>query len=61
MGILTNIGQLKLDLVLAAYRLVGPLGQLDANSTACRFTFLVIILAGQSHISISWRRRNVRT
>lgn len=29
MSILTNIDQLKLDLVLAAHRLAGPLGQLD--------------------------------
>jgi hypothetical protein len=31
MSILTNIDQLKFDLVLAAHRLAGPLGQLDES------------------------------
>lgn len=34
MSILTNIEQLKLDLVLAAHRLAGPLGQLDESESS---------------------------
>jgi hypothetical protein len=34
MSILTNIEQLKLDLVLAAYALAGPLGQLDESESS---------------------------
>jgi hypothetical protein len=33
-SILTNIDQLKLDVVLAAHRLAGPLGQLDENESS---------------------------
>ncbi len=34
MSILTNIDQLKLDLILAAHRLAEPLGQLDASEAS---------------------------
>jgi hypothetical protein len=33
MSLITNIDQLKLDLVLAAHRLAGPLGQLDEGES----------------------------
>jgi len=34
MSSLTNIDQLKLDLVLAAHRLAGPLSQLDESESS---------------------------